>query len=1059
MKKSLLLLFLSCLFMSAQVMAQMTVTGKVSDDDGEALIGVNIVEKGTTNGTVTDLDGNYSIRVADGATLVFSYVGFETIELLADAASMDVTMTDANILEEVVVTGLNIAKEERAITSSTQQLDGSAFTQAREQNIVNSLSGQIAGVQVTNSSGAVGSSSRLVLRGVTTLSGDNQPLYVVDGVPLDNRSYSAAGSSGGFDRPNGIADLNPDDIASVNILKGPKAAALYGGRAANGVVMITTKDGSAAKKRLGVSFNLTTTFKTPLVIPDFQNSYGQGDNKDFFEWVDGTTGNGGVDESWGPPLDVGLEFVQWNSYIIPGDNSMLNPNPQPLPWVSQPDNVRDFYETGVETSENIAFEGATDNMSYRLSIGHGFEKGIMPNTDYNKYTVAAANTFNVTDKFRTSININYTKGVSGNLPTGGYTNENFVQQTIWFGRNVDLSLHKDWENLPLSPEGTAAEGTPLNWNTVYQNNPYWVLDNNLNKMDKDRVLGSIGLTYDFTDFLSLNVSTGIDYYTVFYNVRKAIGTNEFQDGYYNEEYRRFFQQNSNALLTFDKGFADDDFRVSASVGGNLMRERRNLLFNELASGIELPNLYNLSNAKAGTSASITQTRSNQNINSIFGLVEFSWRRALFVDASVRTDWFSVLPDENNNVTYPSVGAGIVFSEFIPKNDWLTWLKVRGSWARTGSIGALPPYRTVQTFAFRPDNWGSTLLTFDPNTLNNPNLVPESTDGYEIGADLRLFKNRLTVDVTYYNQVSKDLLISVAVPAPSGYLFAWDNIGEIENKGVELQVDATLYKNTKKDLEIGLNFNWAKNKNTVLEVDGTDEGSIILGGQWDMQLQARAGEPYGVIVGHKFERAPDGQIIYEDGLPIQDPETDIVGDIQPDWTGGVGVSLNWKGLSVSTLFDMKIGGDVHSMSYTWGRYAGTLSETLIGRETGIIAEGVKNIGTSTEPVYVPNDVVVNAKLYNQSTFDNNFTEGATFDASYVKWRQLVVGYTLPKKLFENTVLDEITIAFVGRNLAILHKNAPHIDPETAFSSDEGEQGQEFGMIPSTRNLGFNVGIKF
>jgi TonB-linked SusC/RagA family outer membrane protein len=1050
MKKSLLLLMLGVLFMGAQVMAQNTVSGTVTDDGGEALIGVNIVEKGTTNGTVTDLDGNYSIKVADGATLVFSYVGFETFERVADATSLNITMSDANILDEVVVTGLNIAKEERAITSSTQSINGAAFTQAREQNIVNSLSGQIAGVQVTNSSGAVGSSSRLVLRGVTTLSGDNQPLYVVDGVPINNSSYSAAGSSGGFDRPNGIADINPDDIESVNVLKGPKAAALYGARAANGVVMITTKNGSSAGKRLGVSFNTTTTFKTPLVLPDFQNSYGQGGNKDYFEWIDGSTGDGGVDESWGPPLDVGLEFIQWNS--------QLNGN-VPLPWVSQPDNIKNFYETGVEINNNIAFEGSADNMTYRLSFGQGWEKGILPNTDYNKYSVAAASTFDITDKLSSSVNINYTKSVSGNLPTGGYTNENFVQQTIWSGRNVDFSLLKDWENLPLAPEGTAAEGTPLNWNTVFQNNPYWVLDQNLNKLNKDRMIGNIGINYDFTDFLSLKVGTGVDYYSLLVTQQKAIGTNEFIDGYYAEERRNYFEQNSNALLTFDKGFADDDFNVSASVGGNLMQRRTTLLFNDLAGGIELPGLYNLSNAKAGTSLSVTNTKSNQNINSIYGLVEFSWRRALFVDASVRTDWFSVLPEANNNVTYPAVGAGVVVSEFIPKNDWLSFLKVRGSWARVGSIGALPPYRTVQTYAFRPDNWGTTLLAFDPNTLNNPNLVPETTDGYEIGGDLKLFKSRLNVDATYYNQLSKDLLITKAVPAASGYLFAWDNIGKIRNKGVELQVDAKLYKNSKKEVEVGLGLNWAKNNNIVEEVDGTEDGALILGGQWDMQLQARAGMPYGVIVGHKFMRAPDGQIIYEDGLPIQDPETKVVGDIQPDWTGGVNLSVNWKGLSISTLFDIKKGGDVHSMTYTWGRYAGTLSESLIGRETGIIAEGVKNIGTSSEPIYVPNDVVVTAKSFNQSTFDNNFTEGAVFDASYVKWRQLIVGYTLPKKLFENTVLDEITVAFVARNIAILHKNIPHLDPETGFSSDDGEQGQEFGQIPSTRNIGFNLGIKF
>ena len=496
MKKFYLVLCLMFGFAISAFAQDRVLSGVVTDDTGESLPGVNVVVKGTTIGTITDLDGKYTIKVPEGATeLVYSFIGFTSItKLIGVEKVMDITMGEDLIgLEEVVVTALGVSKSEKSLGYSVQKVEGSDMTAAREANIVNSLNGKVAGIQINNSSGAVGASTRITLRGASSIKGNNQPLFIVDGIPIDNGNYGTATSSGGFDAPNGIADINPDDIESLSVLKGPTAAALYGVRAANGVIVITTKKGTKGKG-LGISFNSSTTFETPLVIPDFQNSYGQGGNADFFEWVDGSSSDGGVDESWGPPLDTGLEYVQWDSE-----------DGQPKPWVSQPDNIKNFYDTGRTLNNNLSFTGGNEVATYRLSLGNMNQKGIVPNTDYQRYTVGGASSLRIADKVDVTFNLNYIKGQADNLPTGGYDNENPVQQMIWSGRNVNFEDLKDYENLPLSPEGTAAEGTPLNWNTVFQNNPYWVLDNNLNGIDKDRIIGGVQVKYQITDFLGVSL--------------------------------------------------------------------------------------------------------------------------------------------------------------------------------------------------------------------------------------------------------------------------------------------------------------------------------------------------------------------------------------------------------------------------------------------------------------------------------------------------------------------------------------------------------------------------
>lgn len=1016
-----------------------TITGTVTDQDGLPLPGVNILVKGTTVGTQTDFDGNYSIQASAGQILVYSYIGMADVEKTIGAEStINTQMTeDAQALEEVVVTALGIRREEKALGYAVQGISGDGLTEARESNISNAISGKVAGVQVTSTSGSVGASSRIVLRGNSSITGNNEPLYVVDGVPIDNRSFGNAGSGGGVDLPNGAADINPDDIESVSVLKGPNAAALYGLRAGNGVIVITTRRGSEGKK-FEVSFNTNVTFSNPLILPDYQNSYGQGGDPSYFEYVDGASGGvgDGVDESWGPPLDVGLEFIQWNSQLINDGN--------PIPWVSYPDNVRDFLDTGVNISNNLSLTKG----KMRLSIGNSDEKGMIPFTELKKTTIGFNGTLDLGERFTASLSANYFNIDSDNLPITGYNNENPFQQFIWSARNVNFSDLRDWRNFPLAPDHTPAAGTPLNWNHNFQNNPYWVLETNRNTLEKDRIVGNVDLSYQLNDWLTLSTKLGADFYSQLETNRQAKGSNNAPDGTYTEIQRRFEEINASVLLSLEKEITED-ILFSFNVGGNHMNRQYSSTFGSLPA-LELPDLYNLSNLQTGATATVNNTKRDQKINSLYGYGQIAYKNFFFIDFTGRNDWASILPKKNNSFFYPSVSTSIVLSDIFDLGERINFLKLRGGWSKVGSTGALDPYNINPTFSLNNTGFGNQGQL--PNTQYNPNLKAETVTGIEVGLDAKFFQNRLRLSATYYDQQSEDLLVPIQVSSSTGYRNVWDNIADMSNKGVEIQLGGTVVRT--EDFNFDIDLNWAKNDNQVTSLGELD--SYILGSQWGVTLEARAGQPYGALVGRDFERTDDGQVIYQNGLPLINQTPQVLGDIAPDWTGGANFSIRYKNFDFSTLIDAKIGGDIHSMTYAWGRYAGTLEETLIGREGGLVGEGVMSDGNGG---YVPNNVVVPAKSFNQASYSNSIESSAIFDASYVKLRQVTLGYSIPSRLLENTPIQSLKFSVVGRNLAILYKKAPHIDPETGFSSANGEQGQEFGQYPSSRNIGFNINLKF
>ena len=1071
MKKLTIFLAL-LLFVGFTVQAQMQISGTVTGaEDGLSIPGLSVVVKdNSTIGSTTDVNGVYSLTVPSGTeALIFSFVGMKTQEVLINGRSVIDVQMEGELLEmdEVVVTALGISREKKSLGYATQSVRGEDITEAAESNLVNSLSGRISGVQVTNSTGAVGSSSRLILRGASSIYGDNQPLFVVDGVPISNLNDGTAGSSGGFDVPNGAGDINPNDIESINVLKGANASALYGIRAANGVVVINTKKGKESKE-LGIEINTGVTFESPLVLPDYQNSYGQG-SEGYFEYINGNGPYAGTDESWGPPLDVGLEFMQFTSYINNPDD------PQPEPWVSHPDNVKDFYETGVSTRTDVSFSGGSEKTTYRLGLGYQDQDGMIPYTDFNRYSVTGAGSHNFTDKFKTQFNVRYVKSNSDNLPSGGYDGSNVVQQTIWGGRQVDWSALEDYENIPKAlPGSTFGDGiVPINWNTKYHNNPYWQLETNNNTFIRDRITGGFRLSYDLLDNLNLSVGAAIDEYNTLtttnfakgfsgdaptYVYSGGVANRDGSEGYYDERKRKFSETNFDFLLSYNKDFGSD-IRTSASIGGNSMHQTRSFEYDAIQ--INLPGLNSLSNVLAGSEMYSDNWHQEQAVNSLFGTAEVIFKNYLFLNLTGRNDWASVLPVENNSFFYPSVTLSAIVDEMFNLDlRIIDMIKLRGGWAKVGGFGPLASGDIVPVFELSTVPWEGSRFAEFPATLSNTKIKPQTTVSTEVGMQLNMYENRLRFDFTYYDATTTELILPVQVTRASGVRRVWDNVGELRNKGVEIQLGGTVLKT--KDLIVDLELNFAKNNNEVIKAgsdDDNDEEALILGGQWNMNLEAREGYAYGSIVGPGLLRDDDGNVIYKNGLPQQTDENIVLGDIQPDWTGGIALNINYKGLSFSTLVDAKIGGEVYSMTNAWGQYAGILAESLQGRETGVVGDGVKNIGTDDNPVYVENDVTVPAEDYFKATYGNDIVETSVFDASYIKLRQVALGYSLPSKWFSSIGLKGAKISVIGRNLAILYRKAPHIDPETGFSNVNGEQGQEFGQLASARSIGFSINLKF
>ncbi|WP_266367977.1 SusC/RagA family TonB-linked outer membrane protein [Tellurirhabdus rosea] len=1018
-----------------------TITGKiVSAADGSGLPGANVIIKGTDRGTTANAQGDYSVSAPANATLIVSFIGFVNQEIAAGNRDViNISMEeDASQLAEVVVTALGITREKKALGYSVQEVSGKQMTQARTTNFVNALSGKIAGVQITGSNGAPGASSRILIRGASSIGSNNQPLFVVDGVPIDNGNY---GSGTGIDYGNGASSLNPDDIENVSVLKGPSAAALYGSRGANGVILITTKSGKGAKG-IGVSVNSNTAFDDVFRMPEWQNEYGQG-NKGQFSFVDGTGKgvNDGVDESWGPKMD-GRLIPQFDSPIA-ADGTRT-----PTPFVPHPDNVKNFFETGRTFTNNIAITGGSDKGDFRLSFTDLNQTGILPNTDYKRRTVSLNAGWNLTKKLNVRATGNYVKDGSDNRTNWGL-------YFIWFGRQVDMDKLKNYQ----------APGSiyQYNWNYNYWTNPYYVLNLSTRANERDRIYGNVQATYKFTPWLSLTARTGTDVYADRRKTRSAAridnlnGAKQFDT--YNEEQIFVRESNSDFLLNANQKFGE--FDVTANVGGNHRRNyaQRNYMG---ATELAIPRVWNLGNSRQAKVAENSFTE--KSVNSLYASANIGFRNYLFLDLTARNDWSSALPSSNRSYFYPSAAVSAILTDIFNVNSpVLSFAKVRAGVARVGND--TDAYRLIQAYKYE-NPWGSTPTLSENNAMLNASLKPELTNSYEVGAEVKLWHNRVGVDVTYYNKESFNQILDVNISQATGFNSKLMNAGKLQNKGIEVQLSVTPVKAGPFQWDVALN--WAQNRNKVVELgEGlttyqlntvynpltqTTTNYTIRG----MSVEARVGQPYGTFFGQGFLRDPKGNIVYDSkGFPQIDPTRRILGNFTPKWIGGLQNTFSYKNLSLSTLLDMKHGGDIFSQTVNIGRYTGVLQETLVGREEGIVGQGVVNVGTAAEPNYVPNTTRISSEEWHKKYYSLTNNEATIFDGSFLKLREVRLTYVLSGQVFKRLPFRDVALSVVGRNLALLHSNVPHIDPETSYYNDGNLQGIENGQIPTTRTVGFNI----
>ena len=1051
-------LFLLFSFLGAPLFAQ-TISGKVtSTEDGGALPGVNVVVKGTTIGTITDIEGNYQLSAGEAAeTLVFSFIGLKTEEVaINNRSTVDLKMSDdVAELSEVVVTAFGLEREKKALGYTVQEVGGEKLAEAKQANVVNNLSGRIAGVQVT-SNGGPGSGSNVVIRGQSSISGNNQPLYIIDGVPMENYQQPINTDSNTENvYGGGPSEISPDNIKEISVLKGPNAAALYGARAANGVILITTKDGSGSRG-MGVTFNSTAMFERPLVEPNLQNIYGGGTGYRTF-YVDGRNGvdgngNGGtygVDESWGEPMDGRLRPQWWTGGEII-DGQIFN-NTAPL--LPQPDNFQQFFETGTTVTNNIALAGSNDKGNFRLSIGRMDQNGIITNNDFHRNNFRLNAGYNFTDKFKINVSSEYIKSYSDNrrYQSGA--------EFIWTHRNTNWDQIRDFERYnPETVIQPIGQSYPYaNWQYEYFWNHYYTQENWTYSNDKNRLLGNIALNYELTDHLNLMVRSGTDFWMDSReNIVAEKNARYYPNGQYEEEILSRQETNSDFLLTYDRQITTD-FSLTVNAGGNSRVNNFKRNFTRIQD-LAINKVYNLSNF---ASPPITESRIEEyQVNSLFGSAQFGFKNYLFLDVTGRNDWSSTLPAENNSFFYPSASLSMVLTDmFDVQSGVLSFMKLRGSWAQVGND--TDPYRLQQLFNSEGLWAGSTPVVSEDTEIANSELRPETTTGIELGTDIRLFNNRVGLDFTYYDQTTTDQILAVEISRATGYIYKLLNAGEVQNRGVELMLTAT-------PLQLPSGFiwdvmaNWARNRSQVIELaDGLD--TYVLN-TYHVTSEARVGRPFGELRGTFFARDPDGNVIYRNGQPVAGVNEDgstvkTLGNIQADWTAGISNTFRYKGITLSALIDIRHGGDIFDRGSSVARRTGQLAETAIGREEGVIGVGVKNIGTAEAPQYVTNDVVVDAQSFMGNHHPRNINEVAIFDASFVKLREVTLGYNLPTGLLERTnFIESAKISIVGRNLAILHRNTPHIDPE-GDRYGGNLQGFVYGQLPLTRSVGFNLNITF
>ncbi|WP_304236962.1 SusC/RagA family TonB-linked outer membrane protein [Jiulongibacter sediminis] len=1032
MKKRLLFNVLLLLVSTTMAWAQSkTIQGTVKDSGGELLYGVNVTVKGTTAGTITNAQGEYTIAASEGQTLTFSYIGFASQDILVgNQTTINVTLAeDANALGEVVVTAFGIAKDKKSLGYSVTQVDGDKFTESRTANLGNALTGKVAGVNVSAPTTGAAGSSRVVIRGGSSLSGNDQPLYVINGVPMDNTNQGSAGLWGGNDNGDGLASINPDDIENISVLKGNSASALYGSRASNGVILITTKSGKGTKG-LGISFNSNYTMDKAIDLTDLQTEYGLG--------ADGLAPTTQVqafdngNSSWGAPLN-GQSVVQWDGVS--------------RPYSATGEGLNDFYRTGNSWTNTMALAGGNEIGNFRFSGSNLQNNDIMPNSGFDRTTFNA----NLNGKFGKvdlAVSGQYSKEDAKNRPRLSDSPGNGNYSIITKPSTLSFAdMMGDPDKL-----GATENGTELQYQSnIYQQNPYWAAYQFFRLDTKNRFFGNASVTYNITDWLYVRGRLGTDYISARFESTEPYGTAYKTTGDYNLTNRSIREDNADLFVGFNKEFGK--ISVDALVGGNRMR-RSNESARIGGNGLNVPFFGSVTNVSNQT---YSYGLSEFGINSIFGSANIGFDNILFLNITGREDKFSTLSPENNSVFYPSVGLSFAFSDAIPNRpNWLTFGKARISYAQVGG-GAPNPYTNNLTYALQGyDHNGAVLGNINNGSIPNAALSPFVSTELEVGLDMRFFQNRFGIDFAYYNRRTVDDILNTSISGTSGYGSTSINIGELTNNGVELLINATPVKSSAFTWDMSLNF--ARNISNVVSLGTNAQGEPIefLNLEEARSRQERirhyVGQQLGVIAGYRH-RTINGQKVYDaNGYPVRgDFEMLALG--RHPISAGLSNTLAYKNLSLSFLIDMRQGGSMMSGTNLGLYGVGLHKGTLEGRANGLTISGVTTNGEARTWNIAPSEV---DNYYNQY---NDITEYMVYDASFGKLRELSLGYRIPAKILEKTPLSSLKLSAVGRNLALLWSNVPNIDPESGYTISGAAQGLEYFSMPSTRNLGFNLSASF
>jgi TonB-linked SusC/RagA family outer membrane protein len=1037
-----------------------TISGRLTTADGAPLSGGSVSIPSMRLGATTNNQGEYQFTVpatATGqvATLAARRIGYQPkfmeITLTGGAVRQDFTLdVAATQLAEVVVTALGLERERSRLGTAQQQLTAGDVNDTRAQNLVQQIQGKVSGVQIT-SPGTQGGSTNIIIRGQNSITGNNQPLFIVDGVPVSNANRGGAafvGSNTTFDFGNALSDINPDDVESLTVLKGPNAAALYGSRAANGVILITTRKGRAAGGRMRTEFNGNLTFESPALLPDFQDLYGQGSGG-AFEWVDGNYGgvNDGTDESWGPRLD-GRLICQFDS---PGAGTSTC---TPTPWVAHPDNVKEFFQQGITSSATVAVSGGSDRISGRLSLGADNIDGVFPNNLFKRRTATLSGSFVANSRLTADGTVQYIHNSGRNRPGVGYSGRNPLQSMFnWYGRQVNT------ESLRNYGLGGAANGGParreFNWNYSYHNNPFWVMEKNPQTDDRDRLIGSIAVNYQFADGINASLRTGSDLYRMGIEQLYAPGSEIFVNLAYNGGFRfaNDYRNDNNTDLTLSLNRPLTDWlEVNAVVGGNMRREYYNTN-SQQTPGITVPGVYNPSNAAIAISAD--QRIERRRVQGVYGSAAFTYKNWWTVEGTARNDWSSTLPVGNNSYFYPSFNTSVVLTDALPnlQSSVLTSVKLRAAAARVGSDA--PVYSLVPVFIGESQRFGAQPQYRLDTRLANANLKPEITRADEVGAEILLFDNRVTFDFSAYRKSTRNQIFDVEISGASGFDRKWVNAGEITNKGVEALLGFNILQpNSADGVTWSSTLSFGRNRSQVVDLSPDVEAiTLATGGFGDVRVEARKGEPYGAIRGYRFERDANGNILTDGGFPLRESTLSTLGNIQPSWTGGWGNQVSYRNFSLNTLLDVRRGGKLYSVTNMFGEYAGVLESSLRGREDDWNSPGIVFPGMDVVTGQ-PNTQTITAENYFHNLFA--YTEAYTYDAGYVKLREVRLSYNLPDRWASRIMgARAATVALTGRNL-YMWKDVPNIDPEFAYSS-RNDQGIEVNMSPNPRSIGFNLRI--